>query len=727
MDSKLTYINKLSAGQESEAVGRKAASLALLKNADILIPDTICLNRQAYLDFISTNQIDAFIELELGRKSLDAMRWEELWDCALRIRNKILQSQIPTKIINEIKISIPDGWIESGIAVRSSSLQEDRHDASFAGLYDSFTEQKSFDSIFTAIKRVWASLWSDRALLYRKELCLDAYESSMAVIFQKTIIGECSGIAFSRDPNDNKSPYSVIEAAPGLCETLMNREVDPNYYHITRKDEVVITLQAPHKLCIQDPINLQLRKILNTLLSIEALFHFPVDIEWTIKGGVLFVLQARPITFKSDPDQKRKWYLTLTPKLAALKFLAKEVSEVLIPDLEADGCRMAHEELERLSAKDIANVLAGRLERLHYWRKIYKQKFIPLAHGVRTFGEYYNDTIKPKDPYEFVHLLKSQDRIAKKRAAAIYDCKQFLDHHPAVLKFLMDYTKKTFFHFDIQQKQVIETLAGGITFLKKYHKLKENYFDITLSNQRWLDHDNIIIAIILNFSNSKNINHDDIKTAHYLERYYEASKNHEQAESLLELGRLSWRLRDDDNLLLSKIESQLIRVVNFAKNILIKGGQLQKNICVTEADVGPIIVSLRQRTVCKIFTKEAEPQKVSKNNKLSPRQLKGQPAVPGTASGRAFRVDKLVDINTFLPGDIIVCEAVDPVMTHLVPLASAIVEQRGGMLVHGVIVARELGIPCVNGVGQMIDHIQTGDYITVDGTLGVVIKQQFPI
>lgn len=66
-------------------------------------------------------------------------------------------------------------------------------------------------------------------------------------------------------------------------------------------------------------------------------------------------------------------------------------------------------------------------------------------------------------------------------------------------------------------------------------------------------------------------------------------------------------------------------------------------------------------------------------------------------------------------------------MTHLVPLASAIVEQRGGMLVHGVIVARELGIPCVNGVGQMIDHIQTGDYITVDGTLGVVIKQQFPI
>ena len=60
-------------------------------------------------------------------------------------------------------------------------------------------------------------------------------------------------------------------------------------------------------------------------------------------------------------------------------------------------------------------------------------------------------------------------------------------------------------------------------------------------------------------------------------------------------------------------------------------------------------------------------------------------------------------------------------MTHLVPLAKGIVERRGGMLIHGVIIARELGIPCVNGVGSLLDKVRSGDYITIDGALGLVI------
>ena len=723
MDGKLIYINELSVKHRSDQIGCKAASLALLQNANIFIPNTLCINTKAYFDFITVNRIDDFIEIELGRKSLDGMRWEELWDCAFRIRNKILQNQIPIEIINEIKASIPDSWLESGLAVRSSSPLEDRQDASFAGLHDSFTKQKTLKSIVVSIKQVWASLWSDRALLYRKELCLDAYDSSMAFILQEMIVGECSGVAFSRDPNNNQSPHAVIEAVPGLCETLMDREVDPNRYKISRNDEVVRVMHEPHQLSSKGPVELILKKILNTLLKIESLFQCPVDVEWTIKDGSLYVLQARPITFKFDPDQKRRWYLTLTPKLKVLKLLAKEVTEELIPDLEAEGYRMAHEALSCLSDGDIANVLTSRLERLHYWRKIYKEKFIPFAHGVRTFGEYYNDTIKPKDPYEFTQLLKSQDRIAKKRISAIHECKQVLDEYPAVLKFLIAHKENKLVHFGSKQRQAIKALEGGRLFLKKYQLLKENYFDMTLNNQRWFDHDNLIIAIILQFSSQENIRVSDERAgSHLLEKYYAASKNKEQAESFLALGRLSWQLRDDDNLLLSRIESQLIRVLNIAQERLVENALLQENISLTQDDVPQVVFSLRECAACKITSKVLEPTKITKKYKLSPRQLKGQPAVPGTASGRAFKIDKLINMDGFLPGDIIVCDAVDPVMTHLVPLSGAIVEQRGGMLVHSVIVARELGIPCVNGVGKMINCIQTGDYITVDGTLGLVIK-----
>ena len=68
----------------------------------------------------------------------------------------------------------------------------------------------------------------------------------------------------------------------------------------------------------------------------------------------------------------------------------------------------------------------------------------------------------------------------------------------------------------------------------------------------------------------------------------------------------------------------------------------------------------------------------------------------------------------------LVCDAIQPMMTHLVPLAAAVVERRGGMLIHGAIIAREMGIPCVNGVAQAAELLGNGDLVTVDGHLGIV-------
>jgi pyruvate,water dikinase len=74
----------------------------------------------------------------------------------------------------------------------------------------------------------------------------------------------------------------------------------------------------------------------------------------------------------------------------------------------------------------------------------------------------------------------------------------------------------------------------------------------------------------------------------------------------------------------------------------------------------------------------------------------------------------------FKQGEVLVCDAIDPGMTFVIPLAAAIVERRGGMLIHGAIIAREYGLPCVTGVPDATNWIKTGDTITVDGYLGVV-------
>jgi pyruvate,water dikinase len=114
-------------------------------------------------------------------------------------------------------------------------------------------------------------------------------------------------------------------------------------------------------------------------------------------------------------------------------------------------------------------------------------------------------------------------------------------------------------------------------------------------------------------------------------------------------------------------------------------------------------------------------KKIAQGSGLQARQLVGQPAGPGLARGRARVVAAPQDLKGFQSGEILICDAVDPNMTFVVPLAAAVVERRGGMLIHGAIIAREYGLPCVTGVPEALQFIRSGDHVTVDGYLGIVI------
>ncbi|MHC4790873.1 MAG: PEP-utilizing enzyme [Planctomycetota bacterium] len=106
--------------------------------------------------------------------------------------------------------------------------------------------------------------------------------------------------------------------------------------------------------------------------------------------------------------------------------------------------------------------------------------------------------------------------------------------------------------------------------------------------------------------------------------------------------------------------------------------------------------------------------------KVRPRQLTGQPAGSGLAIGKARVVRNPQDVFEFKAGEILVCDAIDPNMTFIVPMAAGIVERRGGMLIHRAIIAREYGLPCITGVPDAVDLIENGQEIVVDGYLGIV-------
>ncbi len=199
----------------------------------------------------------------------------------------------------------------------------------------------------------------------------------------------------------------------------------------------------------------------------------------------------------------------------------------------------------------------------------------------------------------------------------------------------------------------------------------------------------------------------------FLDRFPESRRDY--AREMLDLGKASYRLRDDDNLYLGRIEGRLHRAVKEAR------GRLEA----TDRDVPPEVApeDAARMLADADFVPEEKPAEDSGDDpRLSARQLVGQPAGPGLARGPARVIVSAAELADFQPGEVLVVDAVDPNMTFVAPLAAAVVERRGGMLIHGAIVAREYGLPCVTGVPAVTRRVRTGDSLTVDGYLGIVTR-----
>jgi len=188
------------------------------------------------------------------------------------------------------------------------------------------------------------------------------------------------------------------------------------------------------------------------------------------------------------------------------------------------------------------------------------------------------------------------------------------------------------------------------------------------------------------------------------------------ARDLLDLARASYRLRDDDNIYLGRIEGQLLASAEEgSRRIKARAGgsrRAQKNDALHAVVLAESSLPAKKRS--------ASGTSGAKGFSLRSRQIVGQPAGPGIAMGKARVIFNPSDLYNFQRGEILVCDAIDPGMTFIVPLAAAVVERRGGMLIHGAIIAREYGLPCVTGVPDAADRIKTGDFVTVDGHLGIV-------
>ncbi len=716
---------------DNTQIGGKGVWLAKLYDQNIRIPKTICLTTAAYEHFIDSQGLREKIALELNRKEFKDMRWEEIWDASLRIRNLFLQSPFPPDLYDELADFLKKEMGNTATAVRSSAPDEDQQESSYAGLHDSFLNISGIEQIAHCIKKVWSSLWSDRALLYRKELALSVSASSMAVVIQQLVEGNVSGICFTQNPLDEKA--LTIEAVYGLNQGLVDGDIDPDRWDLA-KDNLAIQqhtppskrkLQAvpvghaveiqklPKELKDQPPLRgKEVQELGKMMAQLETLYGLPLDIEWTKKDNDIFVLQTRPITTLQSATGKskdeRSWYLSLHRSLENLKLLRNTIEFTMLPEMTTEAEQMAQLDLSLLSDFELAEEIRRRQERNGYWTDLYWRDCIPFAHGIRLFGEVYNDLMIPQDPHEFVLLLSGENMLSLQRNTLIEKLADYLRKDPKLL-------------INLKEKGIQE--ITNLAFIHLFDEMLDehgSYFitsaNCTSTKEQMLSKVIIEYAqLVPNMPKKTELKGKDLQTA-FIEKLAGSGYGFE-ANDFLDLARASYRIRDDDNIYLGRIEQQAANAVNEGKR------RLGENNIQIRGNTGPADIA---NLLCGIPVEQSSsspgsPQKaIPPSGVLRARQLLGQPASQGVARGKARVIRTNSELADFKVGEILVIESIDPTMTFFAPLAAAIVEQRGGMLIHGAIIAREYGIPCITGIARATEYIKTGDTLTIDGYLGIV-------
>lgn len=311
-------------GMKAE-VGGKAASLGAMTGAGLPVPPGFALTTGAYRSSHDASDLDSTLARLLhGLDTSDTTMVSER--CSM-IRDAIGTMPIDAQVEAELRgayteLSRRCGVDDVPVAVRSSATSEDSPDASFAGEHDTYLWVRGADNVVDAVRRCWASLFTDRATCYRVEMGYDHRSVEMSVVIQKMVQPISAGVAFTLNPADGDRSTVAIDAAWGFGESVVSGEVTPDnflvdkvLYEITKRNisckEIEIRLSdsdSVEKVALEgeratspsltDP---QIKAIARLARTAERHYGCPQDIEWAVdahlpEGDNVVLLQARPET-----------------------------------------------------------------------------------------------------------------------------------------------------------------------------------------------------------------------------------------------------------------------------------------------------------------------------------------------------------------------------------------------------------------------------------------------
>ncbi|MBN6055243.1 phosphoenolpyruvate synthase [Nonomuraea sp. RK-328] len=283
-------------------VGGKAANLGEMTRAGLPVPPGWVLTTGAYRQVAEAAELDEVIAE--GGPGL-----------AAAARERLLGTPVPEPVAKAVTAAY-ERLGGGPVAVRSSATAEDLPFASFAGQQDTYLNVVGADEVLDAVRRCWASLWTDRAVAYRASNGIDHATVRLAVVVQAMVQAEVAGVMFTADPLTGRRHRAVIDASPGLGEAVVSGAVNPDRFVADPATGEILERRAGDKRvvirslpgggterldrtgsvepCLTDA---QVRELATLGARVERHYGAPQDTEWAVDAsGALWLTQARPIT-----------------------------------------------------------------------------------------------------------------------------------------------------------------------------------------------------------------------------------------------------------------------------------------------------------------------------------------------------------------------------------------------------------------------------------------------
>jgi pyruvate,water dikinase len=324
-------------------VGGKNASLgeliSQLAASGVRVPGGFATTAEAFDQFLAHNKLTESIQAALKAVNVDDVH--ALSKAGAEIRRKVEAGAIPPELERQIReeyTRVSHGVPEASFAVRSSATAEDLPDASFAGQQETYLNIRGIENVLDAVKRVFASLYNDRAIAYRVHKGFSHAEVSISAGVQRMVRSDmgAAGVMFTMDTESGFREVVFITSGYGLGETVVQGSVNPDEFYVSKLclsngkpailrrglgtkaiklvfdtearagrsvKEVEVAAGERERFSLSDA---EVEELARYAMSIEKHYGRPMDIEWGRDGvdGKLYILQARPETVKSQDKRK---------------------------------------------------------------------------------------------------------------------------------------------------------------------------------------------------------------------------------------------------------------------------------------------------------------------------------------------------------------------------------------------------------------------------------------